>query len=406
MKYEDFVDTGYNPKKKDVLCEFLLEPNKVRMKYAAGGVAAESSIGTWTELKTMKNHVEKLAAKVFSIKGNRIKVAYPIELFEQGNMPNILSSVAGNVFGLKEISNLRLNDIELPRTLIKSFHGPKFGIKGIRKVTGIKDRPFIGTIIKPKLGLNSKEHSKVAYESWTGGCDAVKDDENLSNQKFNRFEKRVKATLKMKNKVEKETGEFKIYMPNITAEYNEMVKRAEFLEKVGNEYAMIDVITVGWSAIQSIRKEDLNLILHGHRAMHAAITKNKKHGISMKVIAKLLRVVGVDQLHVGTGVGKMSESKPDVKENIKALTEPMKGIKNVMPVASGGLYPSLIPELIKLFGKDVVIQMGGGIHGHPMGTKAGARAARQALLSYKNKISLKKFSRDHGELRLAMEKWE
>ena len=99
MKYVDFVDLEYKPKEADVVCTFIVEPDGISMKQAAGAVAAESSIGTWTQLTTIKPYVEKLAARVFSIEGKVAKIAYPIELFEQGNMPNILSSVAGNVFG-------------------------------------------------------------------------------------------------------------------------------------------------------------------------------------------------------------------------------------------------------------------------------------------------------------------
>jgi len=105
---------------------------------AAGGVAAESSVGTWTELTTVQPYVEKHAATVFSMQGNTIKIAYPIELFEDGNMPNILSSVAGNVFGLKALKNLRLIDIQFPKELLDSFYGPAYGIKGIRKLLKIE----------------------------------------------------------------------------------------------------------------------------------------------------------------------------------------------------------------------------------------------------------------------------
>jgi ribulose-bisphosphate carboxylase large chain len=405
MRYEDFVDTKYKPKRSDVVCEFLVEPNKVDMKYAAGGVAAESSIGTWTDVDTMKKYVEKEAATVFYIKDNKIRIAYPIELFELDNMPNFLSSIAGNVFGLKEIKNLRLNDIYLPRKFVKSFMGPKYGISGIRKVLHIKNRPLIGTIIKPKLGLRTPDHVKVAYDAWVGGCDIVKDDENLASQNFNKFKERVKATLKARDRAERETGERKAYLPNVTEETKDMLKRAKFVEDNGGRYVMVDVLTVGWGSLQDLREEGLDLILHGHRAMHAAMTKNPKHGISMKVFAKLLRVIGVDQLHVGTALGKMSDSRSDVSENIHALKDNMHGLKKVMPVASGGLHPLLVPDEIKIFGKDVIIQMGGGIHGHPMGTIAGATAARQALDAVGKGLPLKDYATSHKELMEAIKKW-
>jgi len=406
LRYVDFVDLKYEPKENDVICEFYVEPEGISIKGAAGGVAAESSIGTWTELTTEKAYVKKLAARVFNIEGNYAKIAYPIELFEYGNMPNILSSVAGNVFGLRTLKNLRLNDINFPQRLVRSFKGPKFGVKGIRKLVKIFNRPLVGTIIKPKLGLKTVHHEKVAYDSWVGGCDIVKDDENLSSQEFNPFEERVIKTLEGRDKAEEETGERKVYMANITAETGEMLKRAEYVLDHGGEYVMIDILTCGFSSLQTLREQNLNLVIHAHRAGHATFTKNPKHGISMRVIAKMARLVGVDQLHVGTVVGKMFESREEVTENCEALKMKMDILKPVLPVASGGLHPGLVPALIEFFGKDFVIQAGGGIHGHKNGTMAGAMAMRQSVDATLKGITLSEYAKIHKELEIALQTWK
>jgi ribulose-bisphosphate carboxylase large chain len=386
-------------------CTFTLEPDGISLKEAAGAVAAESSIGTWTELTSQKAYVEKLAACVYSLEGNTAKIAYPVELFEAWNMPNILSSMAGNVFGLKALNSLRLTDIEFPSNLTKTFQGPKYGISGIRSLLGVHERPLVGTIIKPKLGLKTVDHARVAYEAWRGGCDAVKDDENLSSQEFNPFEDRVVETLDCRDQAEAETGEKKVYMVNITAETNVMLKRAEFVRDHGGEYVMVDILTCGWSALQTLRDQDFKLVIHAHRAGHAAFTKNPKHGIAMRAIAKVARVIGVDQLHVGTVVGKMSETKEEVLENIDALKMQMHGLNQVLPVASGGLHPRLVPALLETFGKDVVIQAGGGIHGHPEGTIAGAMAMRQAVDAALKETSLEEYAQTHKELQAALETW-
>lgn len=405
MRYLDFVDLQYEPKETDIICTFYIEPEGIGIKEAAGGVAAESSIGTWTELTTVKSYINDLAAHVFSIEENDVKIAYPIELFEFGNIPNILSSVSGNVFGLKTLKNLRFNDIIIPKEIQKSFSGPKFGIEGIRKLFGVYERPLVGTIIKPKLGLKTEDHAKVAYESWIGGCDIVKDDENLSSQKFNPFKDRVVKTLESRDKAEEQTSEKKVYLVNITAETDEMLKRAEFVFDQGGEYVMIDILTCGFASLQTLRKQDFNLIIHAHRAGHAAFTKNPRHGISMKVIAKISRLIGVDQLHVGTIVGKMFESKEDVMANVEALKETIDNLKPVLPVASGGLFPGLVPSLIKYFGKDFVIQAGGGIHGHTDGTISGARSMRQAVEAALNGIALDEYAKSNKELKIALKIW-
>ncbi|MEW6063416.1 MAG: type III ribulose-bisphosphate carboxylase [Nanoarchaeota archaeon] len=420
MSYADFVALNYKPKKSDLICLFYIEPFQVSMKEAAGAVAAESSVGTWTEVTTETKRIAKMRAKVFEIKNNYIKVAYPYELFERGNMPEILSSIAGNIFGMKIVKNLRLEDIKFPENIIKSFKGPAFGINGIRKLLNIKDRPLVGTIVKPKLGLNPKEHAKVAYESWVGGCDIVKDDENLSSQDFNKFRERVMCTLIAKDKAEKETGEKKAYLANITAETEEMLDRANFVKHNKGNYLMVDIINMGWSALQTVRKHNFKLPLHAHRAGYAALARNKMHGISMLAIAKIARMIGVDSMHIGTAVGKMegpAKEISEIEEEIELslikkneashiLEQKWYNLKPVMAVCSGGLYPSLVPSLIKMFGKNIICQAGGGVHGHKLGTKAGATAMRQAVEAALKGVSLREYAKNHKELYIALRQWD
>jgi len=418
--------TGYlNPKyvpKADLVAAFYLEPGfRISFEEAAQAVASESSIGTWTNLVSLSPKLKKkLHARVFSLNKRTgiVLIAYPPSLFEAGNIPQLLSSVAGNIFGMKEVKSLKLLDINFPNRYIRSFKGPAFGIQRIRRILKVKKRPLLGTIVKPKLGLNERNHARVAEQAWLGGVDIVKDDENLSSMRFNKFEKRVKETLRARDKTEKATGQRKAYMPNVTAPYKEMVKRAKFAKSHGSEYAMVDFVSVGWSALQDLRDENLGLILHGHRAGHAAFTRSQTHGISMLVLAKLCRLAGLDQLHVGAIFGKMHGPKKEVEaigEEIEdtlirkgqshILSENWLGIKPMLAVCSGGLHPGKIPPLVKAMGNDIIIQMGGGIHGHPLGTRHGAIAARQSLDATVKGIPLKYAAMKHFELALALRKW-
>tara|TARA_Y100000310_G_scaffold343844_1_gene453450 strand:+ start:1092 stop:2366 length:1275 start_codon:yes stop_codon:yes gene_type:complete len=419
----EYINLKYKPLKDDLVCEYYLEPNRISFEKACGHIAGESSIGTWTTISTMNpNIARKLKPKVYSInkRTGTLKIAYPVELFEPGNMPQILSSIAGNIFGMKAVKNLRLEDIHFPKKLVSSFKGPRFGIKGLRKLCRVKNRPLVGTIVKPKVGLTASQHAKVAYEAWAGGLDTVKEDENLGSMKFNNFYERFIKTMKMKDKAEKETGEKKFYMPNITSETDEMIKRGEFVKKHGGNYLMVDILTTGWAGFQTVRKHEFNLPLHCHRAMHAAITKNPKHGISMLTIAKITRLIGGDTLHIGTAaIGKMIGSKQDelaierdienqyIYENDKlhVLGQKWYNIKPTMAVASGGLQPGMIPKLVKTMGKNVVYQFGGGVHGNKLGTMAGAMAVRQALDAALKDIPLKQYMKNHKELKQAISQW-
>lgn len=417
-KYE-FIDLNYKPKDDFVSLIKIIPKSRKNFRKAANTVALESSVGTWTETEGRDlDYVKKLRAKVFSIQGDWIKVAYPKELFEQGNVPNILASVAGNILGMKAVKAIRLEDVSFPKSILKGFKGPRYGTKGVRKFMKVKNRPLIGTIVKPKLGLNTRHHAQSAYEAWIGGCDLVKDDENLSSQKFNTFERRLAKTLEMADKAQSETGERKGYMINVTAETEEMLKRAQLAQDMGSKYIMVDIVTSGWSAVQTLRNHNFKPAIHAHRAMHAAMDRSPDQGISMMVIADFARLIGVDQIHIGTGIGKLEgdiktikELKEDieqknVKETKDRLSQKWGKIKPTLGVSSGGLHPGHVPFLMKHLGHDLVIQAGGGIHGHPEGTVAGARALRQAVDAMMQGETLKEYAKSHIELKLALDKWK
>jgi len=422
----DFIDRHYVPGKHDVILSYIVTPQRgTSLARAAEYIAGESSIGTWTKIATMNPTIARtLRPHIFRVreKTGEVRIAYPELLFEPGNMPGILSSIAGNIYGMKELMKLRLEDIDFSKKLLESFKGPRYGINGIRRITGVKKRPLLGTIVKPKVGLTSEQHAKVAYNAWVGGLDVVKDDENLCSMSFNTFEKRMKLTFRARDYAEQETGETKIYLANVTAETEEMKRRAKLVKRLGGEYIMIDILTAGWAALQTMRDYcgKLGLAIHAHRAMHGALTRDKKHGISMLAIAKLARLIGVDQLHIGTAnVGKM-EGSPDevltIEREIErcemyadeihhVLHQEWYGIKPVLAVASGGLSPLSIPKVVRLMGTEIVMQFGGGCHGHPDGTKAGARAIRQAWEAVSQGISLSEYATKHEELARAIEKW-
>jgi ribulose-bisphosphate carboxylase large chain len=358
-------------------------------------------------------------AKAYAIKGNVVKIAYPIELFEPGNMPQILSSIAGNIFGMKAVQNVRLEDIRWPSQILRSFQGPRFGISGLRRILNVRDRPLTATVPKPKLGMTAREHANAGFEAWMGGIDLLKDDENLSSQRFNTFERRVKLSLKMRDKAEKITGEKKSYLINITAETDEMTRRAKLVKRTGGEIVMIDILTAGWASVQTMREvcNDLDLAIHAHRAFHAAFTRNPEHGMSMLAVSDVARTIGVDLLHIGTVIGKLESPKEEVlaiRDNLQTkrfeatdpdLNQDWKMTKTPFPVSSGGIHPGLVPDLINLLGTNIVIQAGGGVWGHPKGGRAGALALRQSINATIDGIDLDDYANSHMELREAISTW-
>ena len=419
--YREFVDPGYSPAKDDLICLFSFEPAAgIGRDEAVGRIASESSTGTWTTLFTMPPRMKDLKATAFEIEGNYVKIAYPLALWEEGNAVQLLSGIAGNIFGMKALKNLRLIDATLPLAYVRNFKGPHFGMEGIRKMMGVTGRPLTGAVPKPKIGFSAKEHAQVGYETWMGGFDFVKDDENLTSTPFNRFDERVKLMAKLRDKAERETGEKKSAFLNITADVGTMKKRADLLAEYGWNYAMIDVVVAGTASVMTMRDycSDLGLAIHAHRAMHAAFTRNKKHGITMYFLAKLMRLIGVSQIHTGTAVGKLTGTKSEsmlladlLREKKVAATgnaclaQDWGKIRSAFPVSSGGLHPGLVPDVLDIYGCDLVLLVSGGIHGHPKGTRAGAKATMQAIEAWQDGVTLDEKAKTARELAQALKKW-
>lgn len=418
--YEEFVHEAVRPGPRDIIALFRFETDRgISVKEALGRIASESSVGTWTTLAQLPRRIPKMKAVAYGWTRDVCWVTYPGELWEPGNMPQLLSGVAGNIFGMKAVRRLRLLDLRLPKGYLRSFRGPHYGIPGLRRRLRIPRRPLTATVPKPKLGWSSAEHAWLGHEAWLGGMDLIKDDENLTNQTFNRFAKRVELLTRARRRAERETGEVKSALINVTAETREALRRAKLLARHGWEYAMVDVVTTGWAALQTLRDEfeDLGLAIHAHRAMHAMFTKDERHGMAMPCLAKLLRVVGVDQLHAGTVVGKLVSPQHEVLASADALREPRvrartglldqdwAGFKPAFPVASGGLHAGIVPDVMRVFGPDQVIQLGGGVHGHPDGTRAGARALLDVIQGTMDHRSLSDIARSSPALRGALGKW-
>ncbi|MFX0212328.1 MAG: RuBisCO large subunit C-terminal-like domain-containing protein, partial [Candidatus Hodarchaeota archaeon] len=253
------------------------------------------------------------------------------------------------------------------------------------------------------------------------GIHCIKDDENLTSQTFNKFEKRVEGLAKARDKVENEIGEIRDAYINVTAETKEMERRVDLIHDNGFQYFMVDVVTTGFSAVQTMSDvaADLDMAIHAHRAMHATFTKHTTHGISMYFLAKLMRLIGMDNFHIGTVVGKLDSPKQDVLDmrdlllnneivevEGRILSQMWGNHKATMPIASGGLHPGLLPELLDVYKTtDIGIQVGGGIHGHPDGTHAGAKATVQAIEAWKDGITLEEKANDHLELSKALKRW-
>jgi len=394
----------YVPKDTDVLCAFRITPQEgVPPEEAAAAVAGESSTATWTvvwtDRLTAHEHYQAKAYNVEAVSGTPGQyialIAYELDLFEEGSIANLTSSIIGNVFGFKALRALRLEDMRIPLHYVNTFQGPPHGVVMEREYLNKYGRPLLGATTKPKLGLSARNYGRVVYEALRGGLDFTKDDENINSQPFMRWRDRYLSAMEAVNKAMAETGEIKGHYLNVTAaDMESMYERAEFAKQLGSVIIMMD-LTVGFTAMTSMSKwaRRNGVLLHLHRAGHGTYTRQKTHGVSFRVIAKWCRLLGVDHIHAGTVVGKL-EGDPNMVQGYydtlrKGFVE--KDLQHgiyfdqdwgsmpaVMPVASGGIHAGQTHQLLHYLGEDVVLQFGGGTIGHPMGVAAGATANRTA----------------------------
>lgn len=394
---------------KHVICKYKVGTD-LKMTTAAAAIATEQSTGTWTKLSTLKeDNFLRRSGKVTKIEGNIATIAFPVEDFslDIGGVPQILSIIAGNLFGLEALHTVRLEDVTFPKCILKEFEGPKYGIDGMRSILKRPTKPLVGTIVKPKIGLSPKETADYVYEAGMGGLTNGKDDETLSNQKFCPLEDRVVAIAEALDRVKSETGHVMIHAINVSTNGHQILEVAERAQELGATELMVDVLTCGFGAIQVLAEDpSIKLPIHVHRTMHGAMTRNLDHGINMKVFATLSRMVGGDALHVGTfGVGKMKgAAHEDLANRDMCLTSELP-YKRVMPVASGGVQPGMIGKLVEIAGTDLQIQAGGGVSGHPGGVRGGARAMVQAVDAAAANVPLDVYAKDHAELAEAIKKW-
>ncbi len=356
---------------------------------AARVVAMEQTTGTWTKVKKRPgSHEDELAGTVESVQPNpapghpnrgTARISYPVDIFEVENIPGFLAIVAGNLFGLGSLTRCRWVDVEFPAGFVRHYQGPGFGIQGVRRAVATQrsGRPHGGTIVKPKVGLDPKGTAAVAREAALGGLDLIKDDETLTDQAFCPLDERARLVLEALDQVREETGKATLYAVNLTASAADIVDRWERVRQYGPNCVMMDVLTCGFDALVELRKA-CTVPIHVHRAMHGAITRSPDYGIDMLVVSRLVRMAGGDQLHIGSASGKM-EHPAHLETLTDALRGRWHGLKPVFPVSSGGLHPASIEAEVAGFGSDVVLQAGGGVHGHPGGTRAGARAMMQAI---------------------------
>jgi ribulose-bisphosphate carboxylase large chain len=323
------------------------------------------------------------------------------------SLPNLLATVAGNLSELKPFSGLKLVDLDLPAEFLGVYQGPQFGVAGTRALTGVYERPLIGTIIKPSIGMapeTTAEQVKILAEA---GIDFIKDDELQTDGVHCPFEARVAAVQGVLNRHFDRTGKRVMYAANLTGDLDEMLRRHDQIVTQQGTCLMVSMNSIGQPAMKVLRRHS-QLVIHGHRNGWGMLGRSPATGMSFIAFQKLWRLAGIDHTHVNGLRNKFCESDDSVIASARACLKPMfdspaKGCE-IMPVFSSGQSARQAPDTYRALGSvDLIFACGGGILGHPMGVAAGVRSLQQAWEAAAQEIPLAEYAVSRPELKFALE---
>lgn len=330
-----------------------------------------------------------------------ITVSWPIENVGV-NLSNLMGTVAGNLFELNQFSGLRLLDIEIPASYSEKYKGPQFGIEGTRKLTDVYNRPIIGTIIKPSVGLTSEQTAAQTKTLVEAGLDFLKDDELMGDSPHSPFEKRVDAVMEVINEAAEKTGKKAMFAFNISGDMDDMLRRHDYVLAKGGTCVMVSLNWIGISALAKLRDHS-KLPIHGHRNGWGLMYRSPYIGIDFTAYQKIWRLAGADQLHTNGLSNKFCEPDNSVIKSIKACQQMEQG-HQVMPVVSSGQWANQAVDTFKAIGNvDLMYVCGGGIVAHPAGIAAGVISIQQAWEAAMQGTSLSDYAMQHSELKEALD---
>ena len=336
-----------------------------------------------------------------------LELSWPIENFG-ASLPNLMSTIAGNLFELRQVSGLRLTDLKLPASFAKAYPGPAFGIEGTRKLSGVTHGPLIGTIIKPSVGLSPEETAEQVKALVAGGIDFIKDDELQGDGPHCPFDDRVRAVMRVVNEHADRTGKKVMVAFNLTGDLDEMKRRHDLVLAEGGTCVMAVLNSIGLVGMRELRRHS-QLPIHAHRAGWGYLTRCEALGWDYAPWQKLWRLAGADHLHVNGLRNKFSEADDSVIAAACSVLAPVmdEAPLPAMPVFSSGQTGLQAADTYRAIGcADLIHTAGGGIFGHPGGVAAGVEALREAWVAAMEGVPLARHAQHNQALKTALEFWK
>ncbi|MCM3341273.1 2,3-diketo-5-methylthiopentyl-1-phosphate enolase [Paenibacillus sp. MER TA 81-3] len=380
----------------------------------AEGIAVGLTVGSWTDLpEAKKADMKKHLGRVVSVQdhpsdipGERcadISIAYPDINFSH-DIPALLVTIFGK---LSMDGRIKLIDVTWSDDFKQAFPGPKFGMEGVRKLVDVHDRPLLMSIFKSVIGHDLNTLREQFYQQALGGVNLIKDDEILFENPLTPIDKRIQVCMEAAQEAEQHTGKKLLYAVNLTGPTFSLRDQALRAIEAGANALLFNVLSYGYDVLHALSQDrDITVPIAAHPALAGAYCSSPHHGISAAlVLGKFMRLAGADLVLFPSPYGSVTMPKEETQAIREALTTAEIGVASSFPVPSAGIHPGIVPLIIRDFGTDVVVNAGGGVHGHPLGTAAGGRAFVQAIEAVMQGSSLDSYAADHEELRAAIQAW-
>lgn len=343
----------------------------------ADKIALELTVGTWTELphleqEQLQAYRGEVVSTTHTETTSRFTIRYPLH-----NVSPDFSSILTTTFGKLSLDDsIRLIDLTLPETLASHFKGAKFGVDGIRELLGVHDRPLVMSIFKGVIGRDLAFLEQQLRDQFAGGIDIVKDDEILYDNPLTPSLERARIGADVIQAHFEANGKRVLYAITLSGPVFGLRDQALRLIEAGATALLFNVYTYGLDALRELANDpDIRVPILAHPAFAGALTGSISHSL---LLGKLPRLAGADLTLFPSPYGSLATPR-DEAFAIRDLSAEPHWSKPILPVPSAGIHPGLVADIIRDFGTDVVINAGGGIHGHPDGAAAGARAFRQAI---------------------------
>ena len=394
---------------------------------AAEVIAGEQSSGTFTavpgetpalkarsgariERLNILDHAEPPALPVLQASPRYTRclldLSWPMDNFGP-SLPNLMATIAGNLFELRQVSGLRLLDLAVPAAFAASCPGPAFGIEGTRRLAGVPRGPLIGTIVKPSVGLSPEETAATVRQLLAGGIDFIKDDELQADGPHCPFDERVRAVMREVHEAAQRTGRQAMVAFNLTGEIDQMRRRHDLVLSLGGSCVMASLNSLALTGLLALRRHS-QLPIHAHRNGWGYLNRHPALGWDYAPWQTLWRLAGADHLHVNGLANKFSEPDDSVIAAARAVLRPLHADHAMvaMPVFSSGQTGlQAAPTFAALGTTDLIHAAGGGIIGHPGGIAAGVAAMRQAWDAAVTGVPLPQHAATHPELAQALTAW-